>query len=81
MATKYTEEFRKEAVKLVLQSTGSTTQIAGDLGVNIWTLREWVKNHRKKMTPSEPVRPESIEEENMRLKRERMLYCGRSVRS
>ena len=73
MATQYTEEFRQGAVKLVIESKESLAHVAKDLGVNNWTLREWVKNHRKKMSLSEPVRPESIEEENRRLKRENAI--------
>jgi transposase-like protein len=38
MVTRYSEEFREEAVRLVLESRSSFSQVAGDLGVSAWTL-------------------------------------------
>lgn len=73
MGTQYTKEFREEAVRLVIESKSSLRQIADDLGVNIWTLRGWVKKHRESTRASEPERPETLEEENRRLKRELMM--------
>lgn len=73
MGTHYTKEFRKEAVQLVLESKSSVKQIAKDLGVNTWTLRGWVKDHREKSGSSEPRGSETFEEENRRLKRELAL--------
>lgn len=70
MATHYTEEFREEAVRLVLESKNSLAQIAEDLGVNTWTLRGWVKKYRESVRRNEPPKPETLEEENRRLKRE-----------
>lgn len=70
MGTHYTEEFREEAVRLVLESKRSLAQVAGDLGVNAWTLRGWVKKYREGVRTSEPRRRETLEEENGRLKRE-----------
>jgi transposase len=66
----YGEEFREEAVRLVLESSGSIPQVAGDLGVSVWTLRGWVKKSRERSGVGEPRRAETIEEENRRLKRE-----------
>jgi transposase len=70
MAIHYTEEFREEAVRLVLESKSTVAQVAEDLGVKTWTLRGWVKKYRESTRASEPRRPETIEEENRRLKRE-----------
>jgi transposase len=70
MAIQYSEEFREEAVKLVLESGSTAVQVARDLGVNLWTLRDWVRKHRERSRMEEPARPESLEEENRRLKRE-----------
>ena len=69
MVNQYTEEFRQEAVRLVLESKSSYSQIAADLGVSIWSLRDWVKKARKRGGLG-VVRPETLEEENRRLKRE-----------
>ena len=70
MSAQYTEEFREEAVRLVLESGVSIPQVARDLGVSAWTLRGWVKKYRAKSRFGEPRRAETIEEENRRLKRE-----------
>lgn len=70
MATRYTEEFREEAVQLVLESKSSLAEVAEDLGVNTWTLRGWVKKRRDQAKAQSPRRPETLEEENRRLKRE-----------
>ena len=68
--THYSDEFREEAVQLVLDSKSSVMQISKDIGVNIWTLREWVKKHREKSRAISPGKGETLEEENRRLKRE-----------
>ena len=68
----HSKEFRKEAVRLVIQSGRTVKQIAEELGVNIWTIKGWVKKYCKderselisrglKMSP---------EEENRILKKE-----------
>jgi len=66
----YSEEFRAEAVKLALEGESSVAQVARDLGMSAWTLREWMKKHREKSRSEEPAKPETIEQENRRLKRE-----------
>jgi len=58
------------AVRLVSDSNSSVAQIASDLGMNVWTLRDWVQKHREKAIGSDGRRPETLEEENRRLKRE-----------
>ena len=71
MATHYTEEFRSDAVRLVLESKKSVPEVANDLGVNTWNgLRGWMQKHRDKQGVVEPRRSETLEEENRRLKRE-----------
>ena len=76
---KYDENFRADAVDLVLKGERSVAQIAQDLGVNEWTLRGWYYKHpmvkrqkkaaagRKAKTSSEP---ETAEEKLKRLERE-----------
>jgi|WetSurMetagenome_2_1015567.scaffolds.fasta_scaffold646961_2 transposase len=70
MTSRYNEEFRGEAVRLVLENKVSMAQVARDLGVNIWTLRDWVRARRKSSGQDLPRRPETLDEENRRLKRE-----------
>ena len=70
MTNRYSKEFRDEAVRFVLENKVSQAQVARDLGVNIWTLRDWVRNHKEKTGMIPAARPETVEEENRRLKRE-----------
>jgi len=72
MGKRYGQEFRDEAVRLVADG-GSLRQVALDLGVNVWTLRDWVRSHRESQATAPPGRRESLEEENTRLKRELAL--------
>ena len=44
VSTNYSEEFRKDAVALVDRSGRSLREVAQDLGVNHWTLREWYRS-------------------------------------
>ena len=66
--SKYPEEFRRDAVKLVLSSPQRTVaEIAGELGVNRETLRLWVKAAREgtaltSRAGSDPVGVEEREE-------------------
>lgn len=77
MGTKYTDEFKQEAVRLILE--GATVKnVAEDLSVSIWTIRDWVKKSkrtgvpaRKKLTVEEENR--QLREENRRLKLEREI--------
>jgi transposase len=72
MARHHSKEFRKETVRLVIQSGKTVKQVAEELGINYWTLKEWVKKYGRdeqgnliasglKMSP---------EEENKILRRE-----------
>ena len=73
--TKYSEEFRDESVRLVLESERSVAEAARDLGISVWTLRGWVKKRRdgsrREQTRQGLVpRRETLEEEIRRLRRE-----------
>jgi transposase len=43
VSKKYTEEFKNDAMELVLRSGRTISEIAEDLGISHWTLREWYK--------------------------------------
>lgn len=45
--SKYPAEFRAEAVRLVLSTDKSMSQVARDLGVNYKTLGNWVRGERE----------------------------------
>ena len=70
MTRRYGKEFRDEAVRLVIETESSIPAIARDLGVSVWTLRDWVNKHKDETGMGRPVRTETLEEENSRLKRE-----------
>ena len=64
---RYSEEFKKEAVRLALEGGMSHSRVARDLGVNINSLAGWIK--RAKATRSGEV-GDTLEQENRRLRRE-----------
>ncbi len=64
---KYSEEFKKEAVRLAFESGMSQARVARDLGVNINSLSGWIK--KAKVTRGGEVR-ETLEAESRRLRRE-----------
>lgn len=43
----YTEAFKEEAVKLVLEKQQTATEIAADLGIGLSTLNRWKSNYLK----------------------------------
>lgn len=73
--TKYSEQFRADAVAMCERGDRSVRQVAVDLGLSHWTLREWVRRYqmeRKSKAPQRPGAPanESVEEKVRRLERE-----------
>jgi len=49
---RYTEEFKADAVKLMISTGRSRRRVAEDLGVNHWTLRDWYRVEMAKRTSS-----------------------------
>jgi transposase len=66
---KFSEEFRREAVRLANDPNRSLKELAAELGVHVATLRNW-----RRVAPLEkqaaPGRVLSLEEQVRRLKRE-----------
>lgn len=68
----FTDEFKREAVKLVKQPGAMVTRIARDLGIEASVLRRWVNQEHEgilDMRPNRPIRSESATEVE-RLQRE-----------
>ena len=68
----FTDEFKREAVKLVKQPGAKVTHIARDLGIETSVLRRWLQQERGgvlDMGPSRPIRSETATEVE-RLQRE-----------
>lgn len=64
--SKYTPEFREEAVQIALRSSKTVTEVGRDLEINPETLRGWVKKHQKRNEP--PAGAELSLDERARLK-------------
>ena len=75
MAKRYDEEFRREAVKLVIEGGVKASRAAQDLGVSEGTLSKWISEARgKELKPfSEGEREElrRLRKENAQLRIER----------
>jgi transposase len=79
MSRVYPQEFRDDAVRLVERSGRSYSQVASDLGVSYWTLRNWCndgrmgkrsKRARSSKGGGSPPAGETLEEKVARLERE-----------
>lgn len=73
--TSYTKEFKREAVKLALESDQSKLQIATNLGVKYSTLMSWLYKSMKKTPKNEShtthkSRYQELLDENQKLKKE-----------
>jgi transposase len=66
---KYTAEFKAQTVAHVRQHGGDLTRTAAELGVNYWTLRDWMEAAEQKEKPK-ANNPSELEAENRRLKAE-----------
>ena len=74
----YTEEFRQDAVALMRGTDRSFKQVAADLGVSEWSLRQWYKDSevpkksrkQRKAETAAQLGNESAEQRLSRLERE-----------
>jgi transposase len=65
----FDEQFRRNAVALVESSGRPLKELAAELGVSQWNLRDWTKKHgRNKPVPA--ATPAQMQEEMTRLRRE-----------
>jgi len=46
MAKRYTDEFRRDAVRIAISSGLTRPQVSSDLGVGLSTLNKWVQQHQ-----------------------------------
>ena len=77
MGTKYTEEFKQEAVRLI-EAGASVRRVAADLDVSEWTIRGWLKKTRQ--VKKRPGGSLTVEEENRQLREEnRRLRLEREI--
>ena len=71
MELRRTDEFRKDAVRIVLTSGLTRKQVADDLGIGMSTLNKWITLHRD----TDVVSKEDLglTQENDRLRRENRI--------
>ncbi len=74
----YSEKFRTEAVAMCKRGDRSMMKVAADLGINHWTLRDWVRRDAMEQKSSKPrneaaPEKESLEAKVSRLERENAL--------
>ncbi len=76
---KYTEEFRREAVNLLISSGKSIAEVASELGIELYNLSRW-KNQflgKKDNSETEMIDPAErlrrLEQENNRLAKENAM--------
>ncbi len=81
---RYSDEFKTDAVALLIETERPLSQVAADLGVSAWTLRSWynkakMAKQRKKPASRVAMQPPAAETPEAKLKRlER--ECERLVR-
>jgi transposase len=69
--TRFSPEFRAEAVRLAQTSGRSRREVAADLGIGLSTLRNWIDRRRdREMEQPPPDRQEDMAAELKRLQRE-----------
>ena len=66
---KFDAAFKAASVEHCRLHGGNLFQAAQDLGINYWTLRDWVER-AKSPPPSQPSTMPELEQENQRLKAE-----------
>src|SRR5215218_6296678 len=70
LKTRFTPEFRAEAVRLAQTSGRSRREVASDLGIGLSTLRNWIDRRDRQMDEPPPDRQEDMAAELKRLRRE-----------
>jgi putative transposase len=67
MATRYTEEFRRDAVRIATTSGLTRPQVSSDWGLGVSTLNKWIQRHQHDDLMSGSH--EDAEKENQRLRK------------
>jgi transposase len=71
MATRPTEEYRTEAVRVALTSGLPRKQVASDFGIGFSTLNRWIQQDRR--SPEKPAAQSDLEREVAELRKENRL--------
>ena len=76
---KFSDEFKRDAVDLVVTTGRPVSEVADELGIYDSTLGNWVRRHQEReqagsdVTPDERARMKELEAENAKLRGERDL--------
>ena len=76
---KFSDEFKRDAVDLVITTGRPVAEVAAELGVYDSTLGNWVRRHQERqeagsdVSPDERARLKELEAENAKLRMERDL--------
>jgi len=76
---KFSDEFKRDAVDLVLTTGRSVAEVAAELGIYDSTLGNWVRIHQERqqagsdVSPDERARLNQLEADNAKLRMERDL--------
>lgn len=65
----YDPEFRAGAVRIVVETGKSVAQVARDLGINHYTLHNWVAEHRRQVEAQQATDGSVVESEHDELVR------------
>ena len=84
MARKFSEEYRADAVRLVIETGVSTRQASKELGIGQSTLDKWVRRYKdqhqtEKISANEREEIKRLRSENYKLKIERELLKKAAV--
>lgn len=66
----YTPEFKKSALSLVTEQNYKPEEAARNLGVNLGTLKFWLKQYRRGGNVIDPVEQADLRKKNAELERE-----------
>ena len=72
----FDEAFRRQAVALVESSGRPLSELAAELGVSTWNLRDWTKKHGRNR-PKVAANAEELHQEMARLRRENQRLAAR----
>ncbi|RKF19173.1 hypothetical protein D6851_11885 [Altericroceibacterium spongiae] len=64
---KHSEEFQREAIRIVLTSGLPRKRVAADLGISLSTLTRWISLHRQENLSVSPDTDLALENERLRL--------------
>jgi transposase-like protein len=67
---RYDAAFKQQAVQHYHRNGISLAQAASELGVNVWTFRDWIEQSQKAGSAPLPASPEALQAEVRRLRQE-----------